>query len=57
MSNDPFFGGHAGGGLRWHVSKVTDLELDVRYHFSFTKVDPDQIDRFWTAGMGIRFGI
>jgi hypothetical protein len=57
IGDKAFIGGHLGGGLRWPVGGTTDLELDVRYHFNFTHVDPDQIDQFWTVGLNFGFGI
>ena len=57
LSNNTYVGGHAGGGLRWQAGRGTDLELDLRYHFSFTDVDDDGVDRFWTLGLGFGFGI
>ena len=57
LGNGVFIGGHAGGGLRWAVSDFTDLEFDVRYHFSFTDTDEDDIDSFWTIGLNLGFGI
>ena len=43
--------------LHWQTRESSDLELDVRYHFNFTHVDPDQIDQFWTVGLNFGFGI
>ena len=57
LGNDTFIGGHVGGGLHWQTHQSTDLELDVRYHFNFSGVDADQINRFWTVGLNFGFGI
>ena len=57
LGNEAFIGGHLGGGLHWQTHGSTDLELDIRYHFNFSRVDSDQIDRFWTVGLNFGFGI
>ena len=46
-----------GGGLHWQTHQSTDRELDVRFHFNFSGVDADQINRFWTVGLNFGFGI
>jgi hypothetical protein len=52
-----FAGGHVGGGLRWRFPDGRDLELDLRHHFNLTDVDPDQVAKFWTLGIGFGFSI
>ncbi len=57
FTNDAYVGGHLGGGLRHQYSGGNDLEFDVRYHFSFSEVDPGEVNRFWTIGLGFGFGL
>lgn len=55
LSNDNFAGAQVGGGLRFHVTRSAELDLDLRYHFSFAEVNASQVDRFWTLGLGLGF--
>jgi len=55
LSDESFFGAQVGGGLRVHMNRNVDLDFDVRYHFGFADVSADQVDRFWTFGLGLVF--
>lgn len=57
LSNDSYLGGHLGGGLRWQFNRGNDFQLDVRYHFNITTVNPGEVDQFWTLGVGLGFDL
>ena len=57
ISNDAYLGAHLGGGLRWQFHNGNDLEFDMRYHFNLIDVDDDEVDSFWTLGLGLGFDL